>query len=87
MLFCNAVLHDFANDDDFMLADIGSVQLMIANKNELKDIFLLKSGAQKLFELFSPRHGTTDAPHPQYSACNNTSKNRSRSFPKTSTSL
>lgn len=63
-LFFQAVIKDFDIDEDFTLVDVGggSVQILIGNKNELKNVYLLKTGASFLFDTFSPRHEPTDFP-------------------------
>jgi len=63
-LFFKAVLGDFSVNKDFALVDVGggSVQVLIGNRNKLKDIHLLKTGAQYLFDNFSPRHTGNDFP-------------------------
>lgn len=63
-LFFQAVIKDFDTSDDFTLVDVGggSVQILIGNKNKLKHTFLLKTGAQFLFDNFSPRHRGIDFP-------------------------
>jgi len=63
-LFYKAVLRDFSTDDNFTVVDIGggSVQILIGNKNKLIKSFLLKCGAQLLFDRFSPRHTGNDFP-------------------------
>jgi len=63
-LFFKAVLDDFSVNKDFTLVDVGggSVQVLIGNRNKLKDMHLLKTGAQYLFDNFSPRHTGNDFP-------------------------
>lgn len=63
-LFFKAVVKDFRTDDDFTIIDVGggSVQVLIGNRNELKQIFLLKTGAQYLHDVYSPRHHGQDFP-------------------------
>jgi exopolyphosphatase/guanosine-5'-triphosphate,3'-diphosphate pyrophosphatase len=62
-LFFQAVMKEFNTDEDLALVDVGggSVQILIGNKNKLKHVFLLKTGAQYLWDNFSPRHAETDA--------------------------
>jgi exopolyphosphatase/guanosine-5'-triphosphate,3'-diphosphate pyrophosphatase len=63
-LFFQAVIRDFETDEDFTIIDVGggSVQLLIGNKKKLKNMFLLRSGAQYLFDIYSPHHQSTDFP-------------------------
>lgn len=63
-LFFQAVMRDFKTDQDFTVVDVGggSVQILIGNKDHLKNVFLLKTGSQYLFDHFSPRHTGTDFP-------------------------
>ncbi len=63
-LFFKAVMLDFKTDKDFTVVDVGggSVQVLIGNKNKLKEKYLLKTGAQYLFDRFSPRHTGNDHP-------------------------
>jgi len=63
-LFFQAVMKDFKTDKDFTIVDVGggSVQILIGNKNKLKYKYLLKTGAQFLFDKFSPRHTGNDYP-------------------------
>jgi len=63
-LFFQAVMRDFTSKKDFTIVDVGggSVQILIGNKNKLKDTHLLKTGAQYLFDHFSPRHTGADFP-------------------------
>jgi exopolyphosphatase/guanosine-5'-triphosphate,3'-diphosphate pyrophosphatase len=63
-LFYQAVLKDFKTDKDFTIVDVGggSVQILIGNKKALKEKYLLKTGAQYLFDHFSPRHTGNDFP-------------------------
>lgn len=63
-LFFQAVMKDFKSDKDFTVVDVGggSVQILIGNKNNLKSKHLLKTGAQYLFDKFSPRHHGNDYP-------------------------
>lgn len=63
-LFFKAVMKDFKTDKDFTVVDVGggSVQILIGNKNKLKSKYLLKTGAQYLFDRFSPRHTGNDYP-------------------------
>ena len=63
-LFYKAVLKDFKTDKDFTVVDVGggSVQVLIGNKKKLKEKYLLKTGAQYLFDRFSPRHTGDDYP-------------------------
>jgi exopolyphosphatase/guanosine-5'-triphosphate,3'-diphosphate pyrophosphatase len=63
-LFFKAVTKDFKTNKDLTIADIGggSVQILIGNKKQLKQKFLLKTGALYLFDNFSPRHKGTDHP-------------------------
>lgn len=63
-LFFQAVMKDFKTDKDFTVVDVGggSVQILIGNKNKLKSKYLLKTGAQYLFDKFSPRHTGNDNP-------------------------
>ncbi|QQS39402.1 hypothetical protein IPM62_02200 [Candidatus Woesebacteria bacterium] len=63
-LFFNAVMRDFKTDSDFTVVDVGggSVQILIGNKHKLKHKYLLKTGAQYLFDNFTPRHTGSDFP-------------------------
>jgi len=63
-LFFKAVVNDFKIKKDFTLVDVGggSVQVLMGNKDKLKRTYLLKTGAQYLFDHFSPRHTGTDFP-------------------------
>lgn len=63
-LFYKAVLRDFNTTDNFTVVDVGggSVQVLIGNKKKLVKSFLLKCGAQLLFDRFSPRHTGNDFP-------------------------
>lgn len=63
-LFFQAVTRDFKTNDDFTLIDVGggSVQILIGNKKKLKEVYLLKTGAQYLFDIYSPRHSGEDYP-------------------------
>lgn len=63
-LFYRAVLKDFKTNKDFTIVDVGggSVQILIGNKKRLKSKYLLKTGAQYLFDRFSPRHTGDDHP-------------------------
>lgn len=63
-LFFNAVMRDFKTTKDFTVVDVGggSVQILVGNKKGLKHKFLLKTGAQYLFDRFSPRHTGSDNP-------------------------
>lgn len=56
--FFQAVTQDFKTDQDLVIVDVGggSVQLLIGGKDNLKQIHLLKTGAQYLFDVYSPRH-------------------------------
>lgn len=64
-LFFKAVLGDFETDDDYILADVGggSVQILIGNKNKLKQSFLLKTGTSTLWDKFTPNHDGNDFPN------------------------
>jgi exopolyphosphatase / guanosine-5'-triphosphate,3'-diphosphate pyrophosphatase len=63
-LFFSAVLRDFKTDQDFTVVDVGggSVQVLIGTNKKLKQTYLLKTGAQYLFDTFSPRHTGADFP-------------------------
>ncbi len=63
-LFFQAVIKDFKTNQDFTIVDVGggSVQVLIGNKNELKHVALLKTGAAYLGDRFSPRHEASDNP-------------------------
>jgi exopolyphosphatase/guanosine-5'-triphosphate,3'-diphosphate pyrophosphatase len=63
-LFFQAVTRDFKTKDDLTVLDVGggSVQVLVGNKKKLKQVHLLKTGAQYLFDTYSPRHSGTDAP-------------------------
>lgn len=66
-LFFKAVIADFKPAQDYTVVDVGggSVQILLGNKHVLKDVFLLKTGAQVLFDRFSPRHSGADFPFPE----------------------
>lgn len=63
-LFFNAVIRDFPPDTDFTVVDVGggSMQVLIGNQKELKQTYLLHTGAQYLADVYSPRHTGTDHP-------------------------
>ena len=63
-LFFKAVIGDFASNRDYTVIDVGggSVQVLIGNREELKHTFLLKTGSQRLHDVFSPRHTGSDFP-------------------------
>jgi exopolyphosphatase/guanosine-5'-triphosphate,3'-diphosphate pyrophosphatase len=64
-LFFNAVLSDFDEGREYVVADIGggSVQILIGSKYNLKHVFLLKTGSSSLWDEFTPNHTGTDFPN------------------------
>ena len=64
-LFYQAVLSDFEIQSDYVIADVGggSVQILIGNKNSLKEAFLLKTGTSTLWDKFTPKHKEMDFPN------------------------
>lgn len=66
-LFFNAVLEDFKTNEEFALIDVGggSVQLLIGNKNHLKQSFMLPTGASFLHDKFIGETTSSDTPSPE----------------------
>jgi exopolyphosphatase / guanosine-5'-triphosphate,3'-diphosphate pyrophosphatase len=63
-LFYKAVLGDFNTDEDFTVLDVGggSVQILIGNRKEMKNYYLLKTGTSTLWDMFLK--GNTEKDHP-----------------------
>lgn len=63
-LFFKAVLNDFENGQEYVVIDVGggSVQILIGSKGNLKQSFLLKTGSNTLWDMFTPKHGPMDFP-------------------------
>ncbi|MFA6007927.1 MAG: hypothetical protein WC784_04790 [Candidatus Shapirobacteria bacterium] len=65
-LFFKGVMQDFDDEQDFTIVDVGggSVQVLIGNKKELKNMYLFKTGAQYLMDVYTSKQGGED--HPEW---------------------
>ena len=63
-LFYKAVLGDFQTDEDFTILDMGggSAQVLIGNRCELKESFLLRTGTSTVWDKFTRENTGSDHP-------------------------